>query len=75
MYSIPMAVTQVRNQLQSARKARGWTAADLSAETKGEVPTGTIQKIERGAYAPNIQAALTLARALNTQVSSLFFLE
>lgn len=70
-----MAEKQVGNRLQPTRKERGWTAAELSARTKGEVPMSTIQKIERRVYAPNVETALVLAETLDTTVESLFFLE
>lgn len=66
---------QVGNRLQPARKNRGWSAEELSSQTKKIIPTSTIQKIERGAFAPNIATALVLADTLDTSVDRLFFLD
>lgn len=70
-----MAELKVMNRVQPIRKRRGWTAAQLSDKTAKVVPTSTIQKIERGAFSPNIMTALVLADTLDTSVDRLFFLE
>jgi putative molybdopterin biosynthesis protein len=53
-----------------ARERRGWTQAAL-AEAAG-VPRPTVSAAETGRVVPSVQTALALARALGTDVETLF---
>lgn len=57
-------------EVRAARKARGWTLADLSAAVA--LDKGYLSKIERGLKAPSVSTVLNLARALDIPVAQLF---
>ena len=59
-------------RLREARRARGWTQADL-AEAVG-VSRKTINTIERGVFAPSEVLALRIARAFDAAVEDVFAL-
>jgi putative transcriptional regulator len=61
------------NRLKEARAARGWTQADLALAVR--VSRKTINTIENQVFVPSTVLALGLARALETTVEQLFFLE
>jgi DNA-binding XRE family transcriptional regulator/molybdate-binding protein len=58
------------NRIRAHREARGWSQADL-AERAG-VTRQLVGAVEAGRHAPNVQAALGLARALGASVEDLF---
>ena len=51
------------------RKARGWSAIELSA--RASLGYGTVAAIEAGSSEPKISTALALARALNIGIEQL----
>lgn len=57
-------------EVKAARKALGWTLAELSAAVK--LDKGYLSKIERGLKAPSVSTVLNLARALDVSVAQLF---
>lgn len=57
-------------EVKAARKARGWTLAELSAAVN--LDKGYLSKVERGLKAPSVSTVLNLARALNVPVAQLF---
>jgi putative molybdopterin biosynthesis protein len=65
--------TRVENQLAQLRKSRGLGASDLARRV--EVSRQTIYAIETGAYVPNTEVALKLARELDVTVDELFSLQ
>lgn len=56
--------------VQGERLRRGWSQAELSA--RSGVPRATISAVENGRVVPSVDAALALARALETSVELLF---
>ncbi|HLI82788.1 MAG TPA: substrate-binding domain-containing protein [Bryobacteraceae bacterium] len=64
--------TRVENRLEQIRKSRGLGASDLARRVN--VSRQTIYAIESGAYVPNTEVALLLARELETPVGELFSL-
>jgi molybdate-binding protein/DNA-binding XRE family transcriptional regulator len=62
----------VQNQLRSIRRSRGIGAADLARRVG--VSRQTIYAIEAGAYVPNTEVTLKLARELEVSVEELFSL-
>jgi putative molybdopterin biosynthesis protein len=65
--------SRVGNQLAQLRKSRGLGAADLARQV--DVSRQTIYAIESGAYVPNTEVALKLARELDVTVDQLFSLQ
>ncbi len=63
----------LNNDLKSRRAAKGWTQVEL-AERVG-VSRKTINTVENGVFIPSTVLALRLARALNTSVERLFWLD
>jgi len=63
----------LKNDLKAKRGERGWTQAEL-AERVG-VSRKTINTVENGVFVPSTILALRLARALETPVERLFWLE
>jgi putative transcriptional regulator len=61
------------NRVREARQQRGLTQQDLAGMTG--VSRQTIIAIERGGYAPSVTLALALARALQSSLEDLFWLE
>ncbi|GJD50585.1 hypothetical protein OPKNFCMD_3328 [Methylobacterium crusticola] len=57
-------------EVKAARKARGWTLAELSAAVR--LDKGYLSKVERGLKVPSVATVLNLARALDVQVAQLF---
>lgn len=57
-------------EVRAARKARGWTLAELSAAV--DLDKGYLSKVERGLKAPSVSTVLNLARALDVAVAQLF---
>jgi molybdate-binding protein/DNA-binding XRE family transcriptional regulator len=64
--------SSVQNQLGKIRKSRGISASDLARRVN--VSRQTIYAIEAGAYVPNTEMALHLARELEVTVDELFSL-
>jgi molybdate-binding protein/DNA-binding XRE family transcriptional regulator len=62
----------VQNRLAQVRKSRGVSASDLARRVN--VSRQTIHAIEAGAYVPNTEVALNLARQLEVSVDDLFSL-
>lgn len=58
------------NTVKDEREKLGWTQEKLSEAA--DIPTSTLQKIERRAYSPNVDHALGIAVALGKPVESLF---
>lgn len=63
----------LKNDLKAKRGERGWTQAEL-AERVG-VSRKTINTVENEVFVPSTILALRLARALETPVERLFWLE
>jgi putative transcriptional regulator len=63
----------LKNDLKMVRSERGWTQAEL-AERVG-VSRKTINTVENNVFIPSTILALRLARALETPVERLFWLE
>lgn len=63
----------MRNRVMEGRTAAGWTQLQL-AERMG-VSRKTVNTIESGALNPSTLISLKLARALETPVEQLFWLE
>src|SRR4051812_44276370 len=63
----------VANQVEQIRKGRGVSASDLARRVN--VSRQTIYAIEAGAYVPNTEVALRLARELEVTVDELFSLQ
>ena len=57
-------------EVRAARKARGWTLAELS--TAVGLDKGYLSKVERGLKAPSVSTVLNLARVLEAPVAQLF---
>jgi putative molybdopterin biosynthesis protein len=69
----PPLNSRVENQLAERRKSRGLGASDLARRV--DVSRQTIYAIETGAYVPNTEVALKLARELDVTVDELFSLQ
>ena len=65
-----MAERRLVNRLKDVRSERGLTQADLAAQVG--VSRKTINTVENGVFIPSTVLALRLARALGTNVESLF---
>ena len=65
--------TRVENRLTQVRKTRGVSASDLAHRV--HVSRQTIYAIEAGAYVPNTEVALNMARELEVTVGELFSLQ
>lgn len=63
----------LQNRVRDVRQARGLTQQALAQATG--VTRQTIIALEKGGYTPSVSLALRLARALNTPVEELFWLE
>lgn len=57
-------------EVRAARKARGWTLAELA--TAVGLDKGYLSRIERGLKAPSVSTVLNLARVLDAPVAQLF---
>jgi putative transcriptional regulator len=68
-----MAERRLGNRLKEARAARSLTQADLALAVG--VSRKTVNTIENQVFVPSTTLALALARALETTVEALFFLE
>ncbi|WP_421853865.1 helix-turn-helix transcriptional regulator [Oricola sp.] len=64
---------KLANNLKALRKERGLTQAALAERV--EVSRKTINTVENGVFVPSTLLALALARALETPVEEIFFLE
>ncbi len=62
--------TRVTNRIRDLRTARGLTQADL-ARSVG-VTRQTLLAIEQGKYAPSLETAFQIARALDTPFDGVF---
>lgn len=58
------------NRVKQEREKLGWTQDQLSE--KADIPSSTLQKIERRAYSPNVDHALGIAEALGQPVEVIF---
>lgn len=65
--------TLIKNQLATIRRNRGVGATDLARQVG--ISRQTIYAIETGAYVPNTEVTLKLARILEVSVEELFSLE
>ncbi|TWT26329.1 helix-turn-helix transcriptional regulator [Planomicrobium sp. CPCC 101110] len=63
----------LRNRVKELRARYGFTQSDLGKRVN--VTRQTIAFIEKGEFSPSITLALKLARALETSVDELFWLE
>ncbi|TWT08394.1 helix-turn-helix transcriptional regulator [Planococcus sp. CPCC 101016] len=63
----------LRNRVKELRARYGFTQSDLGKLT--DVTRQTIAFIEKGEFSPSIALALKLAKALQTNVDELFWLE
>lgn len=61
------------NKLKTLRKERGLTQAALAELT--EVSRKTINTVENGVFVPSTILALTIAKALETSVEEIFYLD
>ncbi|HUO01134.1 MAG TPA: helix-turn-helix domain-containing protein [Rhizomicrobium sp.] len=68
-----MAERQLGNRLKELRTKAGITQAELAEMVK--VSRKTINTVENGIFVPSTLLALSLAKALNTTVERLFFIE
>lgn len=64
------ATQGLAREVRAARKARGWTLAELSSAVN--LDKGYLSKVERGLKAPSVSTVLNLARALDIAVAQLF---
>ena len=64
------AIQGLAREVRAARKAKGWTLSELSANVN--LDKGYLSKIERGLKAPSVSTVLNLARALDVPVAQLF---
>src|SRR5258708_16204736 len=69
----PAPESRVLSRLSQIRKSRGVGASDLARRVN--VSRQTIYAIEAGAYVPNTEVALRLARELEVTVDELFSLQ
>lgn len=58
------------NCVRKEREKLGWTQEELSQGA--DVPLSSLQKIERGAFSPNVDHALGIAAAIGKPVELLF---
>lgn len=58
------------NRVKEEREKLGWTQEELSQGA--DVPLSSLQKIERGAFSPNVDHALGIAAAIGKPVEILF---
>ncbi len=65
-----MTVSRVQNRIRDLRLARGVTQAQLANEC--EVTRQTIIALEAGKYAPSLELAFRLARALGHDLEVVF---
>lgn len=63
----------LKNRVKELRARYGFTQSDLG--TQVNVTRQTIAFIEKGEFSPSITLSLKLAKALQTNVSDLFWLE
>jgi len=63
----------LKNRVKELRARYGFTQSDLGKQV--EVTRQTIAFIEKGEFSPSITLALKLAKALQTNVDELFWLE
>lgn len=63
----------LRNRVKELRARHGFTQSDLGKRV--DVTRQTIAFIEKGEFSPSITLALKLARALQTSIDELFWLE
>ncbi|HSP22792.1 MAG TPA: helix-turn-helix transcriptional regulator [Planococcus sp. (in: firmicutes)] len=63
----------LNNRVRELRARYGFTQSDLGKQV--EVTRQTIAFIEKGEFSPSITLALKLAKALQTSVDELFWLE
>ena len=63
----------LNNRVRELRARYGFTQSDLGKQV--EVTRQTIAFIEKGEFSPSITLALKLAKALQTNVDELFWLE
>ncbi len=65
-----MTVSRVQNRIRDLRLARGVTQAQLAKEC--EVTRQTIIALEAGKYAPSLELAFRIARALGHDLEGVF---
>ena len=58
------AILKIANDVRKARRAAGYTQAQLAQETG--ITQSEISRIEKGRFSPRLASLFTLARALNT---------
>jgi putative transcriptional regulator len=63
----------LHNRLRAMREARGWTQAELADRVA--VSRKTVNTVENRVFIPSTVLALKLARAFDTPVEALFWLE
>lgn len=63
----------IKNRVKELRARYGFTQSDLGKQV--DVTRQTIAFIEKGEFSPSITLALKLAKALQTNVNELFWLE
>jgi putative transcriptional regulator len=63
----------LKNDLRARRTERGWTQAELA--TRVGVSRKTINTVENNVFIPSTILALRLAKALETNVETLFWIE
>ncbi len=63
----------LKNRVKELRARYGFTQSDLGKQV--DVTRQTIAFIEKGEFSPSITLALKLAKALQTNVDELFWLE
>jgi len=63
----------LHNKVRQARTQLGLTQSELGV--KVSVTRQTVAFIEKGEFAPSVALALRLAKALNTPINELFWLE
>lgn len=63
----------LKNRVKELRARYGFTQSDLGKQV--DVTRQTIAFIEKGEFSPSITLALKLAKALQTNVNELFWLE
>ena len=64
---------RVTNHIKALRKDRGWTQADLAARVGAT--RQTLIAIEAGKYAPSLELAFRIARALDEPFEAVFQFE
>ncbi|AQU79002.1 MULTISPECIES: helix-turn-helix transcriptional regulator [Planococcus] len=63
----------LKNRVKELRARYGFTQSDLGKQV--DVTRQTIAFIEKGEFSPSITLALKLAKALQTNINDLFWLE